>query len=73
MALDNLQKQLSICDPDVIEIMPELMPKVISRFCQRVHRPVIAGGMISEKEDVIAALSAGALSVSTTCQKLWAE
>ncbi len=73
MALDNLQKQLSICDPVAIEIMPGLMPRVIRDFCRRVHRPVIAGGLIEEKEDVIAALNAGALSVSTTNGPLWSK
>lgn len=73
MALDNLQKQLSTCDPGAIEIMPGLMPRVIRNFCRRARRSVIAGGLIEEKEDVIAALSAGAVSVSTTKCALWAE
>jgi len=33
--------------------------------------PIIAGGLISEKEDVVAALSAGAISVSTTNVNVW--
>ncbi len=73
MSLSNLQKQLSICDPSLIEIMPGLMPKIIRSFCQLVRQPVIAGGLVSDKEDVFAALKAGAISVSTTCQTLWGE
>ncbi|EJW91450.1 Glycerol-3-phosphate responsive antiterminator, partial [gut metagenome] len=34
-------------------------------------RPLIASGLISDKEDVIAALSAGALAVSSTCPAVW--
>ena len=45
------------------------MPKVIRRVCRLVRVPVIAGGLISDKEDVMAALSAGAISVSTTNPK----
>ena len=70
LSLDNLNKQIAACDPDLIEIMPGVMPKVIRQVCQTVRRPVITGGMISDKEDVIAALSAGALCVSTSCEEL---
>ena len=52
-------------------IEPGLMPKVIRRVCRLVRVPVIAGGLISDKEDVMAALSAGAISVSTTNPKVW--
>ena len=31
----------------------------------------IAGGLISDKEDIIAALDAGAASISTTKEELW--
>ena len=54
-----------------IEILPGLMPKVIRRVARLVKLPVIAGGLISEKEDVMAALSAGAISVSSTNQSVW--
>ena len=47
------------------------MPKVISRIVKNQHIPVIAGGMIDDREDVLAALNAGATSISTTRQELW--
>lgn len=71
MALENLAGQAAAARPDVIEILPGLMPKVIRRVCGMVHVPVIAGGLISEKEDVMAALSAGAISVSATNPRVW--
>lgn len=71
MAFENIEKQMSVARPDVIEILPGLMPKVIKRVCKLVRVPVIAGGLISDKEDVMAALSAGAISVSTTNPKVW--
>ena len=33
--------------------------------------PIIAGGLIDEKEDVINALKAGAEGISTTDKNLW--
>ena len=71
MAFDNIKHQMAIAKPDIIEILPGLMPKVISMVCRLVKVPVIAGGLISQKEDVVAALSAGAISVSTTNPKVW--
>jgi len=71
MAFENIPKQMSVARPDVIEILPGLMPKIITRVSRLVRVPVIAGGLISEKEDVVAALSAGAISVSTTNPSVW--
>ena len=71
MAFENIEHQMAVARPDIIEILPGLMPKVIRRVCRLVRVPVIAGGLISDKEDVMAALSAGAISVSTTNPKVW--
>ena len=71
MAFENIEKQMGLARPDSIEILPGLMPKVIRRVARLVKVPVIAGGLISEKEDVMAALSAGAISVSSTNQSVW--
>ena len=55
----------------MIEILPGLMPKVIRKICSQSRIPVIAGGLITDKEDIMAALGAGAISISTTNQKVW--
>lgn len=47
------------------------MPKVLGRIAKVSRIPMIAGGLITEKEDVIAALSAGAIAVSSTNQDVW--
>ena len=70
MALDNIQRQKAQ-DCDLIEVLPGLMPKIIRRVAQLTGKPVIAGGLISDKEDVTAALSAGAVAVSTTNPAVW--
>ena len=71
MAYENLEKQVRAAKPDVIEILPALMPKVVSRICSISQTPVIAGGLVSEKEDILTLLQAGAVSVSTTHKDLW--
>lgn len=73
MALENVKRQIETIHPDMIEIMPGLMPKIIRRVCSFVdgETPVITGGLITDREDVVAALNAGAVSVSTTRQETW--
>lgn len=74
--LDSLSFQTAVKasaynNPDAIEMMPGVMPKVITRLHEAMATPLIAGGLIQEKEDVIHALSAGAVGVSTTEKELW--
>jgi len=73
LSLANLDKQVESCDPDLVEIMPGVMPKVVRRVCAQTPVPVISGGMVSDREDAITALSAGAICVSTSCEALWQE
>ncbi len=71
MAVENIHRQCEQARPDCIEILPGVMPKVIGRIASAVREPVIAGGLITDKEDVMSALDAGAISISTTNRKLW--
>lgn len=71
MALENIKKQCGVCRPDFVEILPGLMPKIIARVSKSIPVPVIAGGLISEKCDVTAALEAGAVSISSTEEEVW--
>ena len=71
LSADNIQKQTAGYRPDVIEILPGLMPRVIERIKKSVRCQVIAGGLISEKEDIVAALKAGAVAISTTDKNVW--
>lgn len=71
MAYDNIAKQLHSVKPDFIEILPALMPKVISRICALSKAPVITGGLIADKEDVVTMLDAGAVCISTTNEQVW--
>lgn len=64
-------KSLQNVKPDMIEIMPAVMPGVIRRFKEEIALPVIAGGLIDSKEDIIDILKAGALGVSTGKKELW--
>ncbi len=56
-----------------IEVMPGLVYKAITKISKEVKAPIIAGGLIENKSEVISALDAGALAISTTNRKIWCE
>lgn len=58
-------------NPIAIEVMPGVANRIIEKISQLTNTPVIAGGLIQEKSEVIDALSSGAIAISTTAQKLW--
>ena len=49
--------------PDCLDILPGTMPKILRRVCADAKVPVLTGGLIADKEDVMAALDAGAMDV----------
>lgn len=71
MAFENIERQLKVARPDLIEILPALMPKVVSKICKLSSTPVIAGGLVSEKEDIMELLDAGVTSISSTNPNIW--
>ena len=70
-AMDLLAPEQRQFRPDVVEILPGAMPKVLRQLTAFSPVPVIAGGLIHDKEDVIAALDAGAAAISSTDPAIW--
>lgn len=71
MAMTTTKKQIDTFHPDFVEVMPGVMPKVLKEIRAYTDIPVIAGGLISDKKDIMAAFSAGADAISTTKEELW--
>lgn len=71
MAYENLERQVKSAKPDLIEVLPALMPKIVAKVCKISSTPVIAGGLVSDKDDIMALLQAGVISVSSTNDKIW--
>ena len=69
LSFSNVLRQSS--NADAVDVLPGAIPSVISHLVQEVHQPLIASGLLLEKSDVVAALSAGAVAVSTTRESLW--
>lgn len=71
MAYENIERQVKSARPDLIEVLPALMPKIVAKICKISSTPVIAGGLVSDKEDIMALLQAGVTSVSSTNESIW--
>ena len=74
LALQNIEKQAKSqgVKPDIIEFLPGIvLPKMIRRINKVSRVPIIAGGLIADREDVMNALDAGALAISTTNEDVW--
>lgn len=69
LSFANVLRQSS--NADVVDVLPGAITSVIRHLVQEVHQPLIASGLLLEKSDVVAALSAGASAVSTTSERLW--
>ncbi len=71
MAMSTTKKQIDTFRPDLVEVMPGIMPRVLKEIRSYTDIPIIAGGLISDKKDIMAAFSAGADAISTTKEDLW--
>ena len=70
MSLDNAIESLRRVKPDAIEIMPGVIQKVIMNKTYP-NIPIICGGLIDRKEEIINGLAAGAMAISTTDINMW--
>src|SRR5699024_6303541 len=70
-ALEQNLKFVYRFQPDCIEVLPGVIPTVISQIQKDTDIPIIAGGLGREKEEATSALQAGAVAVSTSNSELW--
>lgn len=71
MSYRSIDKQIANSTPHFIEILPGMMPKAIGWVKGKVGIPIIASGLVCEKEDVMEAIQAGALAISSTNNDVW--
>ena len=59
--------------PDAVEVLPGLiLPKIMKDIRKKTSIPVIAGGLITQEEEVREILAAGAIGISTSSSPLFA-
>ncbi|MBQ9984978.1 MAG: glycerol-3-phosphate responsive antiterminator [Oscillospiraceae bacterium] len=70
-SVDTAAESQKASKADMIEIMPGIVPKVISGLKNSISVPIIAGGLIETEKEISDAIDAGAAAVSTGKAKLW--
>lgn len=71
LSVETAIKSAKSTRPSAIELLPGIIPRVVKRVGQETGIPVIAGGLIETKEDIIGMLKAGAVGISTSREALW--
>ncbi len=67
----NIVRYVKMCDPDVVELMPAGLSKVLKYLVEEINRPVVASGLTQDNDDIISALGAGVIAVATSNKGLW--
>ncbi|MBM7551383.1 glycerol-3-phosphate responsive antiterminator [Thalassobacillus pellis] len=70
-AIDYNMKLIKRTKPEYVEVLPGVLPDQIARIKAELHIPIIAGGLIRNKNEIDQALEAGASAVSTSRSDLW--
>ena len=71
LSYENVKETVKKANCDLIEILPGIMPKVLADISKRTRIPLVAGGLINEKSDVVDALNANAIAISTSNTDVW--
>lgn len=70
-AIKNGIKTIHASGADAVEVMPGIIPHMISQLTELTDLPIVAGGLVRTPEEIDAALDAGALAVSVGDPRLW--
>ncbi|MEI5906784.1 glycerol-3-phosphate responsive antiterminator [Bacillus spongiae] len=70
-ALNRSVELVNQNNPDFIEVLPGVVPKIITQMHKRTGKRIFAGGLIETRKEVEEALLAGAVAITTSNQALW--
>ena len=71
LSYESVKESIKNTSSDFLEVLPGIMPKVVKEISKRTATPLVAGGLIRDKSDVIDALNAGAIAVSSSNYEVW--
>jgi len=58
--------------PDMLEVLPAVVPApIIANLLTQTRLPIMAGGLLSTREEVLRVLKSGVTAVSTSRPELW--
>lgn len=70
-ALEINYKHIEKANPDFIEVLPGVIPHMITEVINKTGIPVLAGGLIRSKKEIDDAIKAGAIAITTSDSSLW--
>ena len=71
MSYENMKQTIKDINCDVIEMLPGIMPNLIEDIKKRTNIPIVAGGLITTKEEIVKALNSGAVAISSSNYNVW--
>lgn len=70
-AIETAIKMIGQVQPDEVELMPGLMPRVITDLKLKINCPLIVGGLIRHEDEIREAIASGADYVSVGDTRYW--
>lgn len=70
-SLKNAIASIRENDPDIVEIMPALAHSIVEDIKKEIDKPIILGGLVKNKEQIIQGLKSGADGISFSKSDLW--
>ncbi|TSB45260.1 glycerol-3-phosphate responsive antiterminator [Alkalicoccobacillus porphyridii] len=71
IALETSYRLADKVQPDLIEVLPGVVPDLIKRVQTATGISIITGGLIESKDEIDRALASGAHAITTSRQELW--
>ncbi|HZH62772.1 MAG TPA: glycerol-3-phosphate responsive antiterminator [Metabacillus sp.] len=68
---NNIIESIEKNRADIIEIMPSRLPYLIQSISKQINKPLITGGLLSEKAHAKEAIESGAAAVTTSNIDVW--
>jgi len=70
-SLKAIIKTTKIIRPHVVEILPGIIPRIIKQVYEETKIPVLASGLIADKDDILKSIDSGAIGVVSSKKHLW--
>jgi glycerol uptake operon antiterminator len=70
-SISHIIKTAPSVNPCIVEIMPAIIPEILAKVSKKIKIPIIAGGLIDNKDDIMKVLNSGVIGVSTGKKDLW--
>jgi glycerol uptake operon antiterminator len=71
ISLNNIKNQVSVSVADACEVLPGVIPTVISTISAASKMPLIVGGFVNTQQDLDNAREHGACAITTSVPDMW--